>query len=322
MNLWLAALVALLCALMGVALGWGFSPLRSPYWTIGYFIPLVLVFAYALALHYPALVFMPPFSWMMMGLRKFAVLGFIATLVLTTPLSRVPQKRNRIMISVLMAFLVFYAGIWPFIAPMVNRGRLSHLQTEIDNHGICRQTTDYTCGPAAAVTALRKLGLPAEEGQIAILSCTSSMKGTPEDMLADGLNRQYAAQGLSARCRVFRDMAELKEAGLTLAIVKFDLTEDHWVTVLEVTDSQVVVGDPIGGLERMTYEEFTEKWRFIGIVIQRKSGAALNRKIAHGRKARSMHARRSTANPDRSGRMNRAVGARGYCHGNLGVAPG
>jgi predicted double-glycine peptidase len=270
MNLWLAGLVALLCALAGVALGRWFSRLRGWYWTLGYFIPLGLVFVYALAFHIPAILFAPPFCWMLMGLRKFAMMGFLATLVLTTPMSRLPQKRHRILVSVLMAVIVFFMGIWPFFAPLVDREQLRHLQTNIDKNGICLQTTDYTCGPASAATALRKLGLPAEEGQMAILSCTSRQEGTPEDMLADGLNRQYAAQGLSARCRAFQSVGELKGAGLTLAVIRYGFLVDHWVTVLEVTDSEVVIGDPLGGLDRLSYQEFAKRWRFIGIVLQRK----------------------------------------------------
>ena len=88
-------------------------------------------------------------------------------------------------------------------------------------------------------------------------------------MLADGINHQYAAYGLSAQCRVFHSVAELKGVGLTLAVIKYGFMVDHWVTVLEVTDSQVIVGDPIGGLERLTYQEFAEKWRFTGIVLRR-----------------------------------------------------
>src|SRR5437764_15327170 len=99
MNLWLAATVALLCALAGVVLGWWFSRLRTPYWTIGYVIPLVLVFAYALAFHVPALLFVPPFSWIMLGIMNFATFGFVTTLVLTTLLSRVPQSRIRNLIG-------------------------------------------------------------------------------------------------------------------------------------------------------------------------------------------------------------------------------
>ena len=270
MNLVLAALAALLCALSGVALGWWFSRLRNPYWALGYFIPLLLVFAYALSFHIPALMFAPPFSWLTMGLKKFAVFGLIATMVLTTPLSRVPNKRSRIFIVALMTVIVFFMAIWPFAAPMVDRHQLSSLQTNIDKNGICLQTTDYTCGPASAVTVLRKLELPAEEGQIAILSCTSAQEGTPIDMLAEGLNRQYAAQGLSAQCRVFHSVAELRQAGLTLAVIKYGFLVDHWVAILGVTDSEVVIGDPLGGLDRMPYHDFAEKWRFIGIVLQRK----------------------------------------------------
>lgn len=44
---------------------------------------------------------------------------------------------------------------------------------------------------------------------------------------------------------------------------------DHWVTVLEVTDSEVVVGDPLGGLDRLSYQDFAKKWRFVGIVLRR-----------------------------------------------------
>jgi hypothetical protein len=55
-------------------------------------------------------------------------------------------------------------AIVPFLAPAFNRGYLAGLKTRIDADGVCRQSSEYTCGPAAAVTALRKLGLPAEEG--------------------------------------------------------------------------------------------------------------------------------------------------------------
>ncbi len=271
MNLWLAAAVALLCALSGVLLGRWFSGLRSPYWAIGYVIPLGLIVTYGLAFPVPVIIFVPPFSWMLMGIRKFATLGFVATLILTTPLSRVSRARDRRFIEALVAVIVFYLSIWPFLAPMVNRGQLSRLRTRIDEDGICLQSTDYTCGPASAVTALRKLGLAAEEGQVALLSCTSSFEGTPIDMLAEGLRQEYAKQGLTVTCRVFRDISELKQAGLTLAVLKYRFLEDHWVTVFQVTDSEVIVGDPQTGLTRLPYKKFRERWRFIGIVLQRST---------------------------------------------------
>jgi predicted double-glycine peptidase len=268
MNLWLDTLGAVSLAFVGGLLGYWFSRLPKPYWALGYFIPLALVLVYGVAGHYPSWYFTPPISWMMMGRKRFAIFGFIATMVLTAPLSRLPRKRERAGVLLLMAVIVFDMTVWPFVAPAFNRQQLLHLQTRMGADGVCRQNTGYTCGPAAAVTALRKLGLPAEEGQIAILSCTSAQGGTPADILAEALREQYGKEGLTAEYRAFKDISELRKAGLTLAVVKFGFLVDHYVTVLEVTDSEVVVGDPLNGLERMSYEEFCRKWRFVGVVLR------------------------------------------------------
>jgi hypothetical protein len=271
MNLWLSAIGAMLCALTGVALGIWFSRLRHPLWLLGYFIPLGIILIYGIAIHFPSMSFTPPISWMMMGRKKFALLGFIAAMVLTTPLSRLPLKRDRIVISILMTSIIFFVSVWPFLAPAFNRRELAALQTRIGGDGICRQNTGYTCGPAAAVTALRQLGFPADEGQLAILSFTSSMTGTPPDILAEVLQKKYGKDGLLVQYRTFKNISELKNAGLTLAIVKFGFMVDHYLTVLEVTDSEVIVGDPLNGLDRISYAEFESQWRHVGIVLKRKS---------------------------------------------------
>ena len=207
---------------------------------------------------------------MLIGRKKFAVLGFIAALVLTTPLSRLPQKRDRLVVSILMVALILFTSVWPMLAPAFNRNQLSTLKTRINGEGVCMQNTEYTCGPAAAVTALRKLGLPAEEGQLAIASLTSSETGTPADILAEALQENYGKDGLVAEYRTFKNISELKQAGLTLAVVKFGFMVDHWVTVFEVTDSQVIIGDPLNGIDKISHKDFLEKWRFEGIVLKRK----------------------------------------------------
>ena len=45
---------------------------------------------------------------------------------------------------------------------------------------------------------------------------------------------------------------------------------DHYVAILEVTDREVVVGDPFSGKRVCTHEQFRKKWRYAGIVLQRK----------------------------------------------------
>ena len=46
---------------------------------------------------------------------------------------------------------------------------------------------------------------------------------------------------------------------------------DHYVTVLEVTDHHVVVGDPVKGKLAFALEEFEQKWRFVGVALRRDS---------------------------------------------------
>jgi hypothetical protein len=119
------------------------------------------------------------------------------------------------------------------------------------------------------VTALRKLGFLAEEGDIAILAHTSSAIGTPPDILARSLQERYRRDGLISEYRVFRNIDELRTAGLTLAVLKYRPLVDHYVTVLEVTTNQVIVGDPLLGLHNLSYPDFRERWRLTGVVLNR-----------------------------------------------------
>jgi predicted double-glycine peptidase len=206
-----------------------------------------------------------------MGRNKFASIGFISTMVLTTPLSRNRPPRARLLIGVLMGLVVVQTSIWPFLAPAFNRQYLASLPTRIDADGICRQSNDYNCGPAAAVTALRKLGFPAGEGEIAILAHTSSATGTPPDVLARALQERYGPEGLQSEFRVFKSVDELKQAGLTLAVIRYNFWLDHYVTVLQVTNDEVIAGDPSLGLVAFRKDAFVKKWRFVGVTLKRKS---------------------------------------------------
>ena len=70
---------------------------------------------------------------------------------------------------------------------------------------------------------------------------------------------------------MFHSLAELKsDAGVTLAVIKSSFWLDHYVTVLAVTNNEVVVGDPFLGLCKFSDEDFKRKWRFVGVVLQRR----------------------------------------------------
>ena len=262
-----SAMVSLAAA--GFWLGRASSRLPGRWWASGYLLAAAFVAMYALARANSALEFLPPFSWLLAGRRELALGGFLTTLILSTPLSRLRGPRERRAVLAFMALIVFFGTVRPFFAPALNHRALSTMETRMDANGICLQNTDYTCGPAAAVTHLRRLGIPATEGELAILAHTSKALGTPPDVMAAALGKRYAGEGLHAEYRRFRSIDDLQGAGAVLAVVRYGLLVDHYVAILEVNDREVVIGDPLVGKQTCTREEFAKRWRFTGVVLRR-----------------------------------------------------
>jgi predicted double-glycine peptidase len=170
-----------------------------------------------------------------------------------------------------MVVVVGWFSVTPFLVPALIKDNLSNLTTTVNSNGICFQSTDYTCGPAAAVTALRQLGLSANEGEIAVLSYSSPVSGTLPTCLSTALQRRYGTEGLKCKYRYFDSINQLKDAGITLAVVKDGLINNHCVTILGVTDYIITIADPVVGRRLMSYEQFEKVWRFSGIVLKRDS---------------------------------------------------
>jgi len=270
MSPWLETLGVALLAVVGALLGRLCSRLSKPWWTLGYFIPLLIVLLVGLPRFDRGLEFKAPIRWLVSGRTLFAVTGLVTAMILVTPLSRLPRRRDRQMVGFFIVLFVVDASVWPFFAPVLNHSFQASIVTRIDSDGICRQSSDYNCGPAAAVTALRMLGFPAEEGTIAIFAHTSTAIGTPPDVLSSALQKHYGPNGLKCEYRHFTSIAELKNGGITLAVIRFGLLVDHYVAVLEITDQDVIVGDPSQGKMSYSHSEFAKKWRFVGVVMSRE----------------------------------------------------
>jgi len=267
---WFESLAVAAIAVVALVLGRWSSRLPKPYWLIGYLLPLGLIFLYGVAAFQPWVAMVPPLSWMTVGRSRFICFNFITTMVLSAPLTRLPQRRTRMVVCALIVVLTLVSVV-PFAAPAFNRSYLAGLKTRVDGDGVCRQSNDYTCGPASAVTVLRKLGLPAEEGEISILSHTSALTGTEPDVLAKVLQKRYGGSGLVAEYRGFRNVGELRDAGLTVAVMRFNALQDHCVAILGVETNRVLVGDPLSGLTPFSIKDFEEKWLFVGIVLKRSA---------------------------------------------------
>ncbi|MHC4131877.1 MAG: cysteine peptidase family C39 domain-containing protein [Planctomycetota bacterium] len=168
-----------------------------------------------------------------------------------------------------MVIIIFWFCILPFLSPALVKDDLSGLKNIIDAEGICYQSMDYTCGPAAAVTALTKLGLQADEGRIAVLAHSNPVIGTLPSSLCNALEKLYEDKGLKCRYRYFDSVNQLQQYQLALVTVKDTFLSDHCVAVLEITDDHVVIADPMDGKKIITLDEFESAWRCSGIVLER-----------------------------------------------------
>lgn len=257
-------------AVFGVCVGILFSRLRSPHWLWGYLISFAFIAILIASRFSSTISFKQPFCLFVAGRVRFVLFALAVTMGLMSPLSRLQGRGQKILTCALMGIFVILFSVLPFLVPGLIEQRLLNLPTRLDSNGVCLQSTSYTCGPAAAVTALGKLGFKAHEGQLAVLSHTSPIVGTLPRCLSDALRSRYGAQGIECKYRYFDSIEQLKDADFTLAVVKDSLFSDHCVAVLEVSDQRVCFADPAFGQVSMTKRGFEKIWRFSGITIKRR----------------------------------------------------
>jgi len=268
-NQWFETIAVVFVILLGVFLGRTAYRLKKHYWIAAYTISLLLIVLLVLTRFNRAFAFMPPFSLITAGRLKFVLLALSVTLGVSAVIGRLQRRFERCAIYFLMAVVAFWFCVLPFLAPALIKDNLSSIETRVDSDGVCFQSRSFTCGPAAAVTALRKLGLPAGEGEIAILARSSPIMGTLPYCLYTAIQNRYSTDGLNCQYKSFDSIEQLTDAGITLAVVKDAFLLDHCVAVLKVTDRYVSIADPVLGRVSLTHQEFEKIWRFTGIVLTR-----------------------------------------------------
>ena len=89
---WLQTVGVLLLALLGIVAGRGCARLKTPYWFIGYIIPLLLIIMVGVARWVKIIGFLAPFSWLMMGRREFALIAVMCTVLFMTLSPKIPDS--------------------------------------------------------------------------------------------------------------------------------------------------------------------------------------------------------------------------------------
>jgi predicted double-glycine peptidase len=256
--LWLELLIIPLLVILGIFLGRRATRLPGRWWLVGFFLPIVIVTLVILGHRSVRMSFVPVVSWVVAADINPLLMALIVPSLLSTILPRLPQRRQRLAVGAFLWFAIGYFSCLPILAPLIVRPALASAPTKIDPRGVCLQSHTYTCGPAAAVTVLRTLGFPAEEGPLALESCSAPGVGTDPHRLAAAIAHRYAAAGLRCDYRLLETLDVLPAPAI--ADLHSSLASGHYVAVLEVTPDFVVVGDPLSGRERLTRSEFLAEW--------------------------------------------------------------
>lgn len=203
------------------------------------------------------------------GRLRFVLLSFAVTLGLTAPLGQLHSLISRFATCAIMSVFLAILVSLPFMGPAMVQGELSGLQTTFDSDGVCRQSQSFTCGPAAAVTALNHFGLTGDEGQLAVASRTSPIIGTSPWNLCKAINDIYAGQDLQCDFRHLGSLEQIPVGSIALTIIEDAILTDHCVAIMAYNDQTVTIADPVGGLIFMPRQLFTQQWRNCGIILQR-----------------------------------------------------
>ena len=198
------------------------------------------------------------------GLLLSAAIPLIVAPVLALGITRL----SRAGLALMMLVATSYAGWSDFVSPVMAESELAALQTRFTASGVCLQTTEYTCGPAAAVTLLRTLGVRAEEGELGLLAHSSPQTGTDPSDLAVALERRFGSAGLRARYEALGSLDALGAACPALTVVNYGEI-GHWVAVIAVTDLEVFFADPHDGFHVEKRNEFAQRWLNETVILQR-----------------------------------------------------
>jgi len=265
----LLQLVAVLgMATLGACAGWRIG--KSKWWSVGYLLPLAIVTLVILGRRSVAASFVQPVEWVTRTSVIYLLMSAAVPALLATLMPRLRTRGQRVAITVLMSVMVIYYGLLPVILPWWVRPSLAAIPTRMDPHGVCLQAHEYTCGPAAAVSALQRLGIHAEEGPLGIAAFTAPAEGTDARDLASAIEHLYAHDGARAAYQRYRSPDEARRHLPVIVSVTWDLVTHHYITILAISDDTVLAADPLSGQRTLSRQELDALWPGAAVQVWRE----------------------------------------------------
>ncbi len=258
------SLGVLFLALLGVRMGKKLNQEPHPWLHLGYATLFLLCAMIAATNWLPHLQLISPFGHLVANRTEFAIMALTCPMLMTALIDHLDHRRKKIMVGTFTGMFTVIFSVFPFLIPAIAYAEQSQYETYLDEDGVCIQSTGFNCGPAAAVTALRRLGIPAQESELALAAFTTNFRGTPMDSLSSAIYTEY---GIMNHLTYETTLDEMKDKVPFIAVIKFDQTSDHYVTVLSITEGKIEVADPLTGIRFSSPEVFNRKWRKAALIL-------------------------------------------------------
>ena len=193
-----------------------------------------------------------------------AVPMFMFLMGLACQLSSHPRQRRLAMWAMVLGVVYFlHGGIW-----MLQRtpgGLLAHRAVL----GPTLQSEDFACVPAACASALKRIGIPATESEMAHLTRTRAGYGSTLIRAMDGLRRKLVGSGLEVVLvqPSYEELVNFPTPALTA--LKTDAIGRHMVVLERITDQDVRMIDPLYGSVTVSRQKFEASYCRQVLVFER-----------------------------------------------------
>ena len=218
---------------------------------------VLLLIGWSILIHHPAVaVELLPLS----VLARIEGIGaaplFVFILSVGWELATVRRQRAVLLMGMLLGLGYFVqGGLW-----MMRPTPTNAFSPSSDTY-LVFQTQDYSCVPAASATALRILGFGATESDMARLTETRPGSGATLLRALNGLNQRLRHSSIQPRLLEpsYDELMRLETPILTA--LRYEASQLHMVTLIEVRPSGVVLFDPQVGIETLRRSEFEQLYR-------------------------------------------------------------
>ena len=206
-------------------------------------------------------------DWITLSRLKFILLAAAVTFGLAAGLNTITSFWRRMAVRASLIVFLYVFIVLPFVIPAAIQNETRTLPLLLEGHGFCIQSRPYTCGPAAAVSALSRVGISAREGQIALGSRTAPLLGTNMWDLYKTVERICEKEHIPCSYQRMADLDQLPPNSICMVSIKAGTFVSHCVTVLNYNDRYVTLADPAVGLRYMTRREFNNTWYHTAVIL-------------------------------------------------------